>query len=112
MNFINTMKGSQLENFFPSGWDMKKIDECCSNPPQELIKRQAFWHKDFQPESCDNIFDFKMMLGHEIALEIKKTRDEGRKLALILPVGPMGMYRWIVYFLKEWQAKLLSCIWL
>jgi glucosamine-6-phosphate deaminase len=27
----------------------------------------------------------------------------GRKLILILPVGPMGMYRWAVYFLKEWN---------
>jgi glucosamine-6-phosphate deaminase len=41
-------------------------------------------------------------MGHEIALEIKKCREEGRKLAMILPVGPMGMYRWAVYFLKEW----------
>ncbi|MEN6315698.1 MAG: hypothetical protein ABFD25_15800, partial [Clostridiaceae bacterium] len=43
---------------------------------------------------------------HEIALEIKRTADEGRKLAIILPVGPMGMYRWAVYFLKEWN---ISC---
>ena len=42
------------------------------------------------------------MLGHEIALTIQRTRDEGRAAALILPVGPMGMYRWAVYFLKEW----------
>ena len=42
------------------------------------------------------------MLGHEIALAIRRTRDEGRPAALILPVGPMGMYRWAVYFLKEW----------
>ena len=25
--------------------------------------------------------------------------------ALILPVGPMGMYRWAVYFLKEWDVS-------
>ena len=25
------------------------------------------------------------------------------KIAFILPVGPMGMYKWVVYFLKEWQ---------
>jgi glucosamine-6-phosphate deaminase len=41
-------------------------------------------------------------MGHEIAREIQKTRAEGRPLAIILPVGPMGMYRWTVYFLKEW----------
>src|SRR4029077_13660664 len=26
----------------------------------------------------------------------------GRPLTLSLPGGPMGMYRWTVYFLKEW----------
>src|SRR5205807_2132544 len=41
-------------------------------------------------------------MGHEIAREIQETRQASRELALILPVGPMGMYRWTVYFLKEW----------
>ena len=31
------------------------------------------------------------------------AREAGRKLALILPVGPMGMYRWTVYFLRDWN---------
>jgi glucosamine-6-phosphate deaminase len=104
MNFLDTMKGSLLENFFPAGWDLKKMDECCSNPPREVTQKQAFWHKDFQPVSCDSLYDFDMMLGHEIAHEIKKARDEGKKLAMILPAGPMGMYRWAVYFLREWQV--------
>ena len=45
------------------------------------------------------------MLGHEIAHAIRRTRDGGREAALILPVGPMGMYRWAVYFLKEWGVS-------
>ena len=44
------------------------------------------------------------MLGHEIARAIQRARSEGRQSALILPVGPMGMYRWAVYFLKEWDV--------
>src|SRR5262249_40183484 len=36
------------------------------------------------------------------AREIQLARQAGRPLALILPVGPMGMYRWTVYFLNEW----------
>ena len=27
------------------------------------------------------------------------------KIAFILPVGPMGMYKWVVYFLKEWKVS-------
>jgi glucosamine-6-phosphate deaminase len=103
LNLLDTLKGSLLENFFPAGWDLQKIDKCCSNPPEEVTQRQDFWNKDFEPIPCDNVFDFNMMMGHEIAMEVKRTKEEGRKLAFILPVGPMGMYRWAVFFLKEWN---------
>jgi len=43
-------------------------------------------------------------MGHEIAREISDARRDGRKIALILPVGPMGMYRWATYFLREWNV--------
>lgn len=105
MNFIDTQKDSLLENFYPAGWDMAKFDACCSHAPEEISERQEFWNKDFQPVECQDIHDFDMMMGHEITLEIKKARDEGIKLAMILPVGPMGMYRWAVYFLKAWNVS-------
>ncbi|MBN2852941.1 MAG: glucosamine-6-phosphate isomerase [Clostridia bacterium] len=104
MNFMNTVKGSLLENFYPKGWDFNRIDECCSNKPEEVLERQSFWNKDFSPVMCENIHDFDMMMGHEIAMEIKTTKEKGQKLAMILPVGPMGMYKWAVYFLKEWKT--------
>ncbi len=105
MNFINTLKGSLLENIYPAGWDFEKIDVCCSYPPGTILDRQSFWNNDFKPVECENIHDFDMMMGHEIAMEIKLTAEEGRNLVLILPVGPMGMYRWTVYFLKEWNIS-------
>ena len=103
INFLNTVKGSLLEHFYPAGWDMERIDACCLDGEDDALSRQAHWNKDFHPVSCESIEDFNMMLGHEIAFEIKRCRDDGRKLAMILPVGPMGMYRWAVYFLREWQ---------
>jgi glucosamine-6-phosphate deaminase len=102
MNMLDTFKGSLLENFYPAGWDLKKIDECCSQPPESVTERQSFWNPDFMPVPCETLGDFNMYMGHEIAMEIRRTKEEGRKLALILPVGPMGMYRWAIYFLKEW----------
>ena len=105
MDFLSTVKGSMLENFYPAGWDMAKIDACCSNPPETIEERQAWWNKDFNLKSADNVSEFDMILGHEIAMEIKNCREEGRKLAMILPVGPMGMYKWAVFFLKEWNVK-------
>jgi len=104
MDFMTTVKGSDLENFYPRGWDMEKIHRCCSHPPEDALKRQSFWHEDFTPVTCESINDFDTYMGHEIAFQIKKAGDSGRKLALILPVGPMGMYRWAVYFLKEWNV--------
>jgi glucosamine-6-phosphate deaminase len=105
MNFIDTLKGSMLEGFYPAGWDFRKIDKCCSNPPEAIFDRQGFWNKNFNVIRCDNIHDFDMMMGHEIAMEIKQTSQDERKLAMILPVGPMGMYKWAVYFLKEWNVS-------
>jgi glucosamine-6-phosphate deaminase len=104
MNFIDTLKGSMLENFYPTGWDMAKIDACCANPPETITTRQPHWNPDFTPLPCETINDFDVRMGHEIALQIKRAREAGKPLGLILPVGPMGMYRWAVYFLKEWDV--------
>lgn len=105
MNFMQTVKGSILEGFYPAGWDMEAIDRCCANPPEAIGERQPFWNEQFQPVSCEEVQELNVKMGHEIALQIKKSRDEGRKLALILPAGPMGMYAWAVFFLKEWQVN-------
>ncbi len=105
MDLMGTIKGSLLEGFFPKGWDLKKFDRICSRKPAQIVKREKWWNKGFHPIACDSLADFDTFMGHEIAMEICRTREEGRKLAMILPVGPMGMYRWAVYFLKEWKVK-------
>jgi glucosamine-6-phosphate deaminase len=105
MNFIDTRQGSLLENFFPAGWDFEKIDQCCSQPPDQITARQPHWNPAFRPVPCDSLADFDMMMGHEIALTIRKARDHGKQVAFIFPVGPMGMYRWVVFFLKEWGVS-------
>lgn len=106
MNHMDTKKGSLMENFFPAGWDMDKINRCCSYEPSEISERQTFWNKDFHPISCANLQDFEVYMGHEIANEIRNSKLKDEQIAFILPVGPMGMYRWTVYFLKEWK---ISC---
>ncbi len=105
MNFNSTVKGSLLEGFYPAGWDMEKIDECCSHAPETITEKQDFWNKDFTPIACDGLEEFNVKMGHEIANEIKKANEENKKLIFILPVGPMGMYKWAVYFLKEWNVS-------
>ena len=102
MNLLTTFAGSMMEGFLPRGWDLAKIDACCAHPPGAIRERQPWWHPRFEPVPCGSVADFDVMMGHEIATAIRRTRDHGRPAALILPVGPMGMYRWAVYFLKEW----------
>jgi glucosamine-6-phosphate deaminase len=104
MDFMSTVKGSMLEGFYPEGWDFNKIDECCSNAPEDIFTPQPFWNKDFTPISCSDVSEFDVKMGHEIANQIKKARENSEKLVFILPVGPMGMYKWAVYFLREWNV--------
>jgi glucosamine-6-phosphate deaminase len=102
MDLLQTLPGSLMEGFLPAGWDLAKIDRLAGAPPAALARREAWWHPQFQPVACASFADFDTYLGHEIAREIQSARQAGRPLALILPVGPMGMYRWTVYFLTEW----------
>ena len=105
MDFMSTVKGSLLEGFYPAGWDFDKINACMDFAPESATEPQSFWHKDFTPVKCDNIYAFDTLMGHEIALKIKEAKEAGEKIAFILPVGPMGMYKWAVYFLREWKIK-------
>lgn len=104
MNLLTTFAGSMMEGFLPAGWDLAKIDACCSQPPASIAERQPWWNSRFEPIPCRDVADFDVMMGHEIAATIRDARDRGKPAAFILPVGPMGMYRWAVYFLKEWKV--------
>jgi len=102
MNLLTTLKGSMMEGFLPAGWNLEAIDKLADISGPALTKPECWWNPKFEPVACRSLEDFDMLMGHEIAREIQTTRQEGRSLAMILPVGPMGMYRWAVYFLSEW----------
>ena len=103
IDLISTLKDSLLEKFFPEGWNLKKLDSCIAEP-SKITEKQSWWDKGFNPIPCANLEEFGMKMGHEIAMKICEAREKGKKLILILPVGPMGMYKWVVYFLKEWNV--------
>jgi glucosamine-6-phosphate deaminase len=102
MNLLTTLPGSLMEGFLPSGWDLARIDRLADLSGDEVPRPERWWNPAFQPVPCASYEDFDTYLGHEIAREIQQAHQAGRPLALILPVGPMGMYRWTVYFLTEW----------
>ena len=105
MNLLTTFRGSMMEGFLPAGWDLEKIDRLADHAGAAMVKRCPWWHPNFEPVACGSLTDFDTYMGHEIAREIQLTKQQGRPLAMILPVGPMGMYRWAVYFLKEWGVS-------
>jgi glucosamine-6-phosphate deaminase len=105
MDLTTTLPGSLMEGFLPAGWDLGKIDRLAARPPETLARREAWWHPHFEPVGCGSFEDFDTFLGHEIAREVLLARQAGRPLVFILPVGPMGMYRWTVYFLTEWGVS-------
>jgi glucosamine-6-phosphate deaminase len=102
MDLMSTLPGSLMEGFLPAGWDLGKIDRLAMRPPEAIAERQPWWHPQFEPVGCSSFEDFDTYMGHEIARDIQLARQAGRPVAFILPVGPMGMYRWTVYFLCEW----------
>ena len=103
MDMLSTLRGSYFSEVFPNGWNIEKIKVCVSNEPETVCTVQAHWSADFRPIPCSNLEEFGVYMGHEIAMQIRQTKAEGRELILILPVGPMGMYKWAVYFLKQWN---------
>src|SRR6266700_3969859 len=105
MNLLTTFRGSMMEGFLPAGWNLEKIDRLGDLSGDAMVKRCSWWHPKFEPIACRSLADFDTYMGHEIAREIQLTKQAGQPLAMILPVGPMGMYRWAVYFLKEWGVS-------
>lgn len=106
LTMLNTIKGSLLENFYPAGWNLRRIDRCCAMGLKKVTAPAKFWDSDFRPSAVKDVAAMDRKMGDAIAGEIERARRQGRNLALILPVGPMGMYKHVIERLK---AKKISC---
>ena len=104
MDLLSTIAGSLMEGFLPAGWDLKKIDACVDPDPGRLTRAAAWLASAISSRSlCQSLADFETLAGaRDRARRSSAAATRARKLILILPVGPMGMYRWVVYFLTEW----------
>jgi glucosamine-6-phosphate deaminase len=105
LTMLNTIRGSLLENFYPSGWDLRRIDRCCDLGLKKLTAPARHWNDDFKPVAVKSVAEMDQRMGDAIADEIETTRKQGRALAIILPVGPMGMYKTVVARLKASGTK-------
>lgn len=110
MDFLSTLKDSYAGPFYPAGWDYKKIQKITGYGPKEFAQRQSFWNKGFEPIICDDasggVESMNAMMGYEIFSQIQEAAAAKRELAIILPVGPMGMYKWVVYFCTKHNVSL------
>jgi glucosamine-6-phosphate deaminase len=101
LTLLTTLKGSLLEKFYPRGWDLRKIDKCCAMNLAQLSRPARFWHPRFKPIPVADVSEMDRKMGNLIADEIETAARKNQKLALILPVGPMGMYSTVVNRLKK-----------
>jgi glucosamine-6-phosphate deaminase len=102
---LTTIRGSLIEQFYPRGWDLKRIDRCCGMGLKGVTARARHWDEEFKPVPVSDVEAMDRGMGDAIADEIEHTRREGRKLAIILPVGPMGMYKRVIERLKQSGTK-------
>ena len=106
LNLFNTLKGSLLEGFYPKGWNLKRMDACCAMGLKKLTKPASFWHEQFKPVAVSDVATMDLRMGEAIAEQIELTSRRRQKLAIILPVGPMGMYKTVV---QRLQASKTDC---
>jgi glucosamine-6-phosphate deaminase len=105
ISMLTTIKGSLLEKFYPKGWNLKRIDACCQMDLAQLTTPKRSWSRDFKPEAVESVSEMDRLMGGAIADQIESTSQVGRPLALILPVGPMGMYKTVVERLHASNTK-------
>jgi glucosamine-6-phosphate deaminase len=101
IDLLTTIRGSLLEGFFPRGWDLARLDALAGQSPEATLRRAPHWHRDFEPVPAGDVRELEVLMGIEIAAVIAEARQAGKELALILPVGPMGMYRWTIAVLAR-----------
>ena len=102
---LNTIRGSLIESFYPKGWHLERIDRCCDMGLKRLTTPARHWNKDFRAAAVKDVAAMDRAMGDAIADQIEQTRNQGRKLAIILPVGPMGMYKRVVERLRRGRVK-------
>ena len=84
MNFLSTVEQSPLSSLFPKGWDLERIEACCTLPPETASQRQGFWHPRFETLPCGDVEAMDVMMGHAVAALIRRAYEEGKPIALLL----------------------------
>lgn len=106
LDLLSTLKGSLLESFYPRGWNLRRMDQCAAMTRDQLLTPAKWWHADFKPRIVKDVAEMDRLMGDAIADAVERTRRANVPLALILPVGPMGMYATVV---RRLRASRTAC---
>jgi len=91
----------------PAGWlakdRMDRINYLCSMSQSDFVATaRGFWDPGFHLVTVDSVEQHDMQCGTEIGMRVAEARARGDSVVIILPVGPMGMYK---YAIKYWDAN-------
>jgi len=105
LTMLNTIRGSLIDGFYPNGWDLERIDRCCQLGLKKVTTPARHWSREFKPVPVADVAELDWRMGNAIADQIEQTRADGTGLAIILPVGPMGMYKRVVERLRRGRTR-------
>ena len=74
INLLTTIKGSLLEGFYPRGWNLKRIDQCCAMGFKKLTTPARHWDKNFKPVAVKDVASMDKKMGLEIVRQIQDSR--------------------------------------
>ena len=57
LDLLSTIEGSALEDFFPAGWDLARMDELAGRAPERSGEREEYWSEGYEPVECEGVED-------------------------------------------------------
>jgi len=105
IDLLSTIQGSLLEGFLPRGWNLARMDSIAALSRERALARAPHWHARFEPVPTADLAEFEVRMGLEIAALVIEAAQAKREIVFILPVGPMGMYRWTVAVLQRFGQR-------
>src|SRR5258708_7492115 len=63
LTMLNTIRGSLIENFYPKGWDLRRIDRCCDMGLKKVTTPARHWNGDFRPVAVKSVAGMDRRMG-------------------------------------------------
>ena len=88
INLLTTLRGSLVESFFPSGWDLRRMDKCAGMSREQLLKPGKWWNGDFKPVVVKDVAEMDRRMGDAIAFLDRDVARRRKKLLATIDWDP------------------------